>query len=164
MHQIANGQPVPIPDNNTPEFRAAGVPGGGGYATADAMATFYQMLLAGGRLNGRRVLSQRVVELATRNHTGDRFDEQMKMPMHRGLGPHVRGTTATIRGLGTLAHPTTFGHGGAGSSYSWADPDSGVSFSYLTNCRSDEPWHGRRLDHISNLVHAAIEPHSALIP
>lgn len=141
---------------NTSAFRAAGVPGGGGFATAAAMAAFYQMLAQGGTLNGVRLLSPRLVQVVTRNHTGDRVDENMGMPMHRGLGPHVRGTTPTIRGLGTLAHPSTFGHGGVGSSYSWADPQSGFSFSYLSNCRSDEPWHTARLDQVSNLAHAAL--------
>ena len=144
---------------NTAEFRAAGTPSGGGYATAAAMAAFYQMLIGGGALDGVRVLSPRVVQFATRNHTADRVDESFGMPMHRGLGPHVRGTTPTIRGLGTIASPATFGHGGVGSSYSWGDPDSGLSFSYLTNCRAEDPWHTARLDQISNLAHAAlVEP------
>ena len=141
---------------NTRAWRAAGVPGGGGYGTAVGLAAFYQMLLAGGTLDGNRVLGPRVIQFATRNHTGDRVDENMGMPMHRGLGPHVRGTTPTIRGLGTIASPATFGHGGAGTSYSWADPESGVSFSYLTNCMSPEPWHSVRLDQVSNIVHSSI--------
>ncbi|MBI2760317.1 MAG: beta-lactamase family protein [Chloroflexi bacterium] len=156
MHAMDDGRMVASPEWCTPEFRAAGVPGGGGYATAPSLAAFYQMLLAGGTLNGTRVLSPRVIQFVTRNHTADRVDESMKMPMHRGLGPHVRGFTPTIRGLGTIASPVTFGHGGAGSSYSWADPESGVSFSYLSNARVDEPWHSVRLDQISNLAHAAI--------
>ena len=141
---------------NTRAWRAAGVPGGGGYGTAMGLAAFYQMLLAGGTLDGNRVLGPRVIQFATRNHTGDRVDENMGMPMHRGLGPHVRGTTPTIRGLGSIASPATFGHGGAGTSYSWADPESGVSFSYLTNCMSPEPWHSVRLDQVSNIVHSSI--------
>jgi CubicO group peptidase (beta-lactamase class C family) len=156
MHVLRDRELVPLAENNHAAFRAAGVPGGGGYATAAAMAAFYQMLAAEGSLNGVRVLSPRVIQYATRNHTEERIDEQMRMPMHRGVGPHVRGLTATIRGLGTIASPRTFGHGGAGSSYSWADPDTGVSFTYLANCRSDEPFHSQRLDHISNIVHAAI--------
>ena len=143
-------------EENVPEFRRAGTPGGGGYATARAMATFYQMLLLGGTLNGKRLLSPRTIEYVTRNFTGDRVDGYMGMPMHRGLGPHVRGTTETIRGLGAIASPRTFGHGGVGSSYCWADPDSGVSFAYLTNGRLPDPWHSARLDAISNLVHTAI--------
>jgi CubicO group peptidase (beta-lactamase class C family) len=94
----------------------------------------------------------------SRNHTGERGDEQMNgIPMHRGLGPHVRGDSDRIRGLGTIGAPATFGHGGAGTSYSWADPESGVSFSYLTNYMAPDPWHSARLDRVANLVHAAID-------
>jgi CubicO group peptidase (beta-lactamase class C family) len=46
-------------EENNAAFRKAGTPGGGGYATARAMAAFYQMLAAGGTLNGVRLLSPR---------------------------------------------------------------------------------------------------------
>ena len=144
-------------ENNTVEFRRAGVPGGGGYATARAMAAFYQMLAQGGTLNGVRLLSPRTVQYVTRNFTEERVDHYMGMPMHRGLGPHVRGLTPGIRGLGSLAAPATFGHGGVGSSYCFADPESGVSFAYLTNSRVPDPWHSERMDRISNFVHTSID-------
>lgn len=150
------GAPEPAGEQNRPAHWRAGVPGGGGYATAADLAAFYQMLLAGGALNGVRLLGPRTVQYATRNHTGERVDEAMGMPMHRGLGVHVRGETAAIRGLGSTASPSTFGHGGAGSSYSWADPETGVSFTYLSNLRAGEPWHSRRLDEIATLAHAAV--------
>jgi CubicO group peptidase (beta-lactamase class C family) len=156
MHEPASGGQSRRAEENNPVFRRAGTPGGGGYASARAMAAFYQMLVAGGTLDGCRLLSPRMVQYVTRGVTGDRVDGYMGMPMHRALGPHVRGTTETIRGLGSLASPRTFGHGGVGSSYCWADPDSGVSFSYLTNSRLPDPWHSARLDVISNMVHAAI--------
>ena len=143
-------------EENNATFRKAGTPGGGGYATARAMAAFYQMLGAGGTLNGVRLLSPRMVQYVTHNFTGDMVDAYMGMPMHRGLGPHSRGTTPTIRGLGSLASPRTFGHGGVGSSYCWTDPDSGVSFAYLTNGRLADPWHSNRMDVVSNCVHSAI--------
>jgi CubicO group peptidase (beta-lactamase class C family) len=139
-------------------FWCAGVPGGGGYGTARGLAAFYQMMLGGGTLNGRRFVSQRTIEYVTRNVTGDRTDGDMGMPMHRGLGPHLRGLTPTIRGLGTLASSRTYGHGGVGTSYTWADPDSLVSFAYISNSRIPDPWHSARLDIISNLVHTAINP------
>jgi CubicO group peptidase (beta-lactamase class C family) len=159
MHEPAadSGRQVLVADLNTAAFRRAGTPNGGGYATARAMATFYQMLLAGGRLGDVRLLSPRMVAYVTRNFTGDRVDGYMGMPMHRGLGPHSRGTTETIRGLGSLASPRTFGHGGVGSSYCWADPDSGVSFAYLSNSRVPDPWHSQRMDMVSNCVHSAID-------
>ncbi len=157
MHDPTDkGGLAPRAENNTPAFRKAGVPGGGGYATARAMAALYQMMLGEGELAGTRLVSPRLLQYAIRNHTGDMFDEYMGMPMHRGLGPHLRGTTPNIRGLGAFAHPHVFGHGGVGSSYCWADPDSGVSFAYLTNARVPDPWHSKRLDLVSNLVHSAI--------
>ncbi len=142
-------------ENNAPS-RTAGIPGGGGYATARAMAAFYQALGHGGAINGRRILSPRMVEYVTRNFTGDRLDEYMNAVMHRGIGPHSRGETPVGRGLGTIGHPRTFGHGGVGSSYSWADPASGVSFCFLSNCRQEDAWHGGRMDILSNMAHAAI--------
>jgi CubicO group peptidase (beta-lactamase class C family) len=146
----------PSTDANTADWRKAGAPGGAGYGTARAMAALYQMMLNGGELNGTRILSPRMLQYAIRNHTGDRVDEFMGMPMHRGLGPHLRGTTENVRGLGGFASPRTFGHGGVGTSYCWGDPDSGVSFAYITNNRIPDPWHSRRLDRIANLVHSAI--------
>lgn len=145
-----------LAENNTETWRRAGVPGGGGYGTARGMVALYQMMLAGGTLGGVRLLSPRMLAYAIRNHTGDRVDEFMGMPMHRGLGPHLRGHTATIRGLGAIASPNAFGHGGVGTSYCWADPDSGVSFAYITNNRVPDPWHTERLDTVANLVNAAI--------
>jgi len=158
MHEPGpDGRPIKRADETTAAFRRAGTPGGGGYATARGMAAFYQMLLNRGTLAGRRLLSPRTIAYVLRNYTGDRIDGYMGMPMHRGLGPHLRGTTDTIRGLGSLASPRAFGHGGVGSSYCWADPDSGVSFAYITNNRVPDPWHSQRMDRVSNAMHAAID-------
>src|SRR5437868_13830136 len=46
--------------DNSPEFKAAGMPSGGGYATARGMVAFYQMLLGRGRLGEVRLLSPRL--------------------------------------------------------------------------------------------------------
>jgi CubicO group peptidase (beta-lactamase class C family) len=146
----------PSAEPNTAEWRKAGAPGGAGYGTARAMAALYQMMLGGGELGGTRLVSPRTLQYAIRNHTGDRVDEFMGMPMHRGLGPHLRGTTENIRGLGSFANPGVFGHGGVGTSYCWGDPQSGVSFAYITNNRIPDPWHSKRLDQVANLVHTAI--------
>jgi CubicO group peptidase (beta-lactamase class C family) len=144
--------------DNSAAFRAAGLPHGGGFGTARGMAAFYQMLLAGGCSGGTRVLSPRMIQFATRSATGDRPDVYMSgIPMNRGFGPHLRGFGERMRGLGTIGAPGTYGHGGVGSSYCWADPESGVSFAYLTNFVEPEPWHTQRMDRISNCVHAAID-------
>jgi len=139
-------------------WQRSAVPGGGAYGTARGMAALYQAMLLGGRLGGTSWISQRTLSYAIRNYTGDRPDEFMGMPMHRGLGPHLRGASAAIRGLGDIAPQQTFGHGGVGSSYCWGDPTSGVSFAYLSNARSPEPWHSHRMNQLSNRIHAAIDP------
>ena len=156
MHEPAADGVAPITDTNRPGHRAAGVPGGGGYGTAPAMAMLYQMMLEGGTLNGVRVVSRRTLEYAIRDWTGELVDGQQGVPMNRGLGPYLRGTKPTSS-HGAIAHPRVFGHGGAGSSQVWGDPESGVSFAYFSNCRMQEDWHGRRMDTISSFVHAAIE-------
>jgi CubicO group peptidase (beta-lactamase class C family) len=149
---------APEKRDNSAAFRAAGLPSGGGFATARGMAAFYQMLGHGGRLGNVRLFSPRLISYVSRGHTGESPDHAMTgIPMHRGLGPHVRGESDSIRGLGTIGAPMTFGHGGAGTSYSWTDPSSGVSFTYLTNFMAPDPWHSMRLDRVANLVHAAID-------
>ncbi len=147
-----------IPADNSAEHRLAGLPHGGGFGTARGMAAFYQMMLGYGSLGELRLFSRRMIEYVTRDFTGDRPDGYMgDIPMHRGLGPHARGLGERVRGLGSIAAPATYGHGGVGSSYCWADPTSGVSFAYVTNFVAPDPWHSARMDRISNLVHAAIE-------
>jgi CubicO group peptidase (beta-lactamase class C family) len=146
------------PRDNRREVRAAGLPGGGGYGTARGITAFYQALLNNGTLNGRRILSPRLIAYVAKNQTAEMGDAAMGgIPMHRGLGPHVRGESDRIRGLGTIGAPSVFGHGGAGSSYSWADPTSGVSFTYMTNHFAAEPFHSLRLDRVANIIHAAID-------
>jgi CubicO group peptidase (beta-lactamase class C family) len=138
-----------------PAFRRAGIPGAGGYATARAMAVFYQMMAQGGVWNGVRIVSPRMIDYVTRDFTGDVVDDYTGYPMHRGLGPFSRGQTGHP-GLGSIGHPRTFGHSGVGTSYCWADPESGLSFAFLSNCRRDNAWHNRRMDILSTLVHASI--------
>jgi len=47
----------PSAEPNTADWRRGGAPGGAGYGTARAMAALYQMMLAGGELNGTRIIS-----------------------------------------------------------------------------------------------------------
>ena len=40
---------------------------------------------------------------------------------------------SNLRGFGHTNSGRTFGHNGAGGQIAWADPDTGLSFCYLTN-------------------------------
>ena len=53
--------------------------------TAEDYLQFAQMMLNGGQLNGKRILSPRTLELMTSNHTGDMVNGQFGRPA-RGMG------------------------------------------------------------------------------
>ena len=58
---------------------------GGMVSTAEDYATFSQMMLNGGELNGRRYLGPRTVQMMITNHTGDMVNGQFGRPA-RGMG------------------------------------------------------------------------------
>lgn len=114
----------------------------GAVSTVADMYRFAEMLRRGGELDGARILSPAILDLATRNWTGDKPNELYKIltaprgwapyPAYLGLGFQVRGDTVEHNLLGTLTSPRTFGNYGAGSSLFWVDPVSQVTFVCLT--------------------------------
>jgi CubicO group peptidase (beta-lactamase class C family) len=123
---------------NRPEVRAVGVPGGGGVATAATVALFYQALLH----NPDKLWDPDVLADAT-GHVRNTFPDLLALgaPANRALGVVVAGDdgNANKRGFGHTQSRRTFGHNGAGGQIAWADPDSGISFCYLTNGRDLNP-------------------------
>ena len=100
--------------------------GAGLLSTAENYARFLQMMLNGGTLNGRRVLSRKSVELMTVDHlNGIEFLPGQGF----GLGFSV------VTDLGARGQPGTvgeFGWGGAYHSTYWVDPGEGLVVAYLT--------------------------------
>jgi CubicO group peptidase (beta-lactamase class C family) len=148
---------------NQPAARAAGVPGGGGVASAATMALFYQPLInAGLTADGTRVMKAETIEFATtvraRPHHIDRtlqlFDPNLIVNTSRALGVVVAGDDgyAFARGFGRTVSPQAFGHGGAGGQVAWGDPDTGISVGYVTNGFVDAMVSGRRVTAISSIA------------
>lgn len=104
-----------------------GVPGGGGVATAADVVRFYQTLLDGGPWTDA---TRHAFTVEVRN----RHKDLMGVPANRTLGLIVQGDDefAFMR-HGRTCSPRTFGHAGAGGQIAWADPETGISFCYLTN-------------------------------
>jgi CubicO group peptidase (beta-lactamase class C family) len=123
---------------NRPDVRAVGVPGGGGVASAATVALFYQALLH----NTEQLWDPDVLADAT-GRVRNTFPDFLALgaPANRALGVVVAGDdgNANRRGFGHTQSPRTFGHNGAGGQIAWADPDSGLSFSYVTNGRDVNP-------------------------
>lgn len=88
------------------------------YSTAWDLAQFYQMMLNGGVLNGKRLLSPAGVRMMTQLHTGS-------LPAGHNPGTGFGLTwEITKEPAGTLTGQSigTFGHGGAFGTYGWVDP------------------------------------------
>jgi len=137
---------------NRAEIRAVPVPGGGGIMSAAELALFYQGLLHGGSLDGRRVWKDETLRMARRVRSGDIRDPLSGVPVNRALGIVVAGESyRNFRGFGHDNSPTAFGHGGAGGQIAWGDPVTGISIGYCTNGHDRNPTRlGRRGVSISN--------------
>jgi len=100
--------------------------GAGLLSTANDYARFLQMLLDGGDINGRRILSRKSVELMTVDHLGDKT---FQPGQGFGLGFSV------VKDLGARGMPGSvgeFGWGGAYHSTYWVDPKEQLVVVYFT--------------------------------
>jgi CubicO group peptidase (beta-lactamase class C family) len=94
------------------------LPAGGLFSTAADMARLYRMMLNGGELRGKKILSKEAVALLTRTQTGD-IKTGFTDGMSWGFGFQV---VKEPQGVTAMLSPGTFGHGGAYATQSWADP------------------------------------------
>jgi CubicO group peptidase (beta-lactamase class C family) len=96
--------------------------GGGLMSTAEDYLQFAQMLLNGGELNGKRLLSPRTVELMASNHVGDLFNGKLGRPAHgMGYGLLV-GIVEDGVAAGLRVSSGSFGWDGAYGTQTWIDP------------------------------------------
>ena len=116
---------------NEPANRAVGVPGGGAFATAADLALFYQALIT----NQDKLWDQGVLTDATGVVRNNFTDPWTGVPASRALGVIVANSDGNghMRGFGKTGSPRLFGHPGAGGQQGWGDPESGISFGYVTN-------------------------------
>jgi CubicO group peptidase (beta-lactamase class C family) len=96
--------------------------GGGLMSTAEDYLQFAQMLLNGGELHGRRLLSPRTVDLMAANHVGDMFNGKLGRPAHgMGYGLLV-GIVEDGVAAGLRVSNGSFGWDGAYGTQTWIDP------------------------------------------
>ena len=114
--------------------------GAGMVSTAHDYARFLQMIVNGGELDGRRILSPTTIDLMLSNHIGDlNIGAGRKM----GLG---FGIITDLGAYGTPGAEGEFGWGGAYHSTYWASPEHNMVVVYMTqimNPRRGLNDHGR---------------------
>ena len=137
---------------NRPEVHLAVQPAGGGIATARDLARFYAMMIGGGFLDGTRVLRPDTVEEVTKLQV-EGMDHTLERPVRRSLGLSLGDERMGCSPQKTNGR--TFGHGGAGTSVGWADPDLGLAVGYITNGFRAEHSNTPRLSAISQAVRDA---------
>ena len=93
-------------------------PEAGLYSTAHDLFRFYQLMLNGGTLDGKRILSKASVEVMTQVHTGE-----LKAGFSPGIGFGLGwAVVRNVEGMFRLNSIGTFGHGGLYHTYGFVDP------------------------------------------
>jgi CubicO group peptidase (beta-lactamase class C family) len=144
-------RPEMVSTYNKPGVYQAVQPAGGGIATARDLARFYAMMAGGGTLDGVQVFKPETVREVTRLQV-EGTDRSLGHYVRRALGP-VLGDPRM--GSSATEDLHTFGHGGAGTSLGWSDPDSGLAVAYITNGFRANESNNPRLAAISQAVRDA---------
>ena len=135
---------------NREDFHRSEMPAASGVGTASDLARFYACLANGGELDGVRILEEATVEEATSLQIAVEEDGTIGAPVRYGLGFFLAGTP--FDSYGTLAPPSTYGHGGLGSSVAWADPEQDLAFAVITNGVRDSYEHRARVTQLGDAV------------
>jgi CubicO group peptidase (beta-lactamase class C family) len=95
--------------------------GAGLWSTAEDYLQFAQMLVNGGELNGRRLLSPRTVELMGSNHVGDLYEQAGAARRGMGFGLTVEVVADAVQANRRRSNGS-FGWYGAFGTHFWVDP------------------------------------------
>ncbi|AXE55234.1 serine hydrolase domain-containing protein [Aurantimicrobium sp. MWH-Uga1] len=115
------------PDFNDPRIQMAQIPGGGGIATARALASIWSSTVV--ETDGLRLLNDDVIAAATTVQSEGPAVFSSEIPPHPrwGVGFMLNSERRTF------LTPKSFGHDGAGGQVGFADPINRVGFGYITN-------------------------------
>jgi CubicO group peptidase (beta-lactamase class C family) len=127
---------------------------GNGRGPIRELGRFYEAMLAGGQLEGVRILGAQTVEAMAAAHRVGMYDHTFRHPIDWGLGfirnsdhyDRAAGAPDTAPyGFGPHASPRTFGHSGAQSSIGLCDPEHGLVVALVFNGMAGEARHDRRV-------------------
>ncbi len=132
--------------SNDPRFYQQVIPAGNIVATADECSRFFQCLLNGGELDGKRIFQPVTVERAIREVNKPELDRILMVPMRYSAGMMLGSSGWGMFGPAT-AH--AYGHLGLTNNLCWADPQRATSVSILT---SGNPLVGTHLPRLGMLL------------
>jgi len=118
---------------NQPRFYKIIVPAANLVATADEMSQFFQMLLNGGELNGKRIFKPSTIRQAVAPVAKMGFDGTMVVPMRYSAGLMLG---ASPVGMWGPYSEVAYGHIGFMNIFCWADPARDISVSLQTTGKS----------------------------
>lgn len=162
--RIAHVDGVPEPGSKFERYNSAHArtltnPAGAVVASAADVASFFYMIMDGGRAHGRPVLSPATARLMTTSHTDglrggiegfmtwDDCAWSLGFDMRGRKRPHFSGEFTSAR---------TFGHSGVAGTFAWADPERDLVCVMLGNHILYNFWNHPRWSRYSSAVCAAV--------
>lgn len=116
--------------SNDPRYLMGVLPAANLIATADELCQFYQLLLEGGSLGGRRIFDPRTVWRATSEQSYGELDFTLGVPIRYGMGFMLGGEWLSLYGFDSQH---AFGHLGLTNIIAWADPQRHLSVAVMTS-------------------------------
>jgi CubicO group peptidase (beta-lactamase class C family) len=116
--------------SNDERFLTGIVPSANVVTTANELSRFYELLRAGGELDGVRVLEARTIRRATVERAYRQIDLTLGAPMRHSAGFILGAQLISLYGPDT---DRAFGHLGFTNILGWADPERGLAVGLLTS-------------------------------
>ena len=115
---------------NEPEFLTGAVPAGNVITTATELSRFFELLRAGGELDGVRVFEPRTLRRALTEQSYMEIDFTLGFPTRFSLGMMLGAQVLSLYGPDT---ELAFGHLGFTNIIGWADPERAISAAVITS-------------------------------
>lgn len=116
--------------SNDPRFRMSIIPSANLFGTPDDICGFFELLLAGGAIEGTRVFTESTVHRAVEPQTLGQVDRMILLPMSYSMG-FMLGTEPV--GLYGFRCGKAFGHVGLSNILAWADPERDISVALMNS-------------------------------
>ncbi|MGI8921715.1 MAG: serine hydrolase [Solirubrobacteraceae bacterium] len=120
----------PSDSSNDPRFLTGVVPAGNVVTTANELSRFFDLLGAGGELDGVRVLESRTIRRAISERSFREIDLTLLAPLRHASGLMLGAKAVSLFGPDT---EQAFGHLGYTNVLGWADPERALSVGLITS-------------------------------